>query len=720
MRRYFWLGAAAALSWGASAFAQATPVPDPVAPQSADPSLDISSIDLEDLLDTPIESVSRREEKSSLAPATVFVVSQDDIRKQGFHTLADVLRSMPGFFISDDAAYPVAGIRGFSTPGDLTTRILILVDGHPLNNSVGIGQSYIARDFPVNARGIERVEVIKGPVGSVYGPLAYFGVVNVVTRRAEGEGHSAEVAVGGELAQGAPNGGEVEALYSGAAGGASWVINLGLYRSNGFTWEFPELVGLDRDLPEGGVVRDADRRWANNTYASIRYSDLTLTLGWSQRWKNLPASPYSVVIGDPRNNFYNRTGFAQLTWARKLTEQFELYARAGYDDFRYTDDLVYPPPPDDAGMFYDLGVDRWGTAEVRGTLTPLEGHRDMLGVEVQYHDTNQRSQYRDLPNALEDPVDGFGVGDLANRFVTLNAYLLVEQRLLEDRLLLQGGLTFYVHQLFGNRLTPKLAAVFQATPDDTLKGYYSEGFRPPMVFEAVFEDGLDFIPNGGLRPETVRTAELSYERRLGGVATVGLSLYHSRYASLIRSTTVPNPDLDGVPPDPENPDDFRQQFQNGGEASATGMDLHFNLRLRRTLRAYGGVAVQFADYGTDDPAERARAAANFAPVTANAALSSNGLWEPLSLALNAAFVAGRSKDPDTILIPTDRDSVDPYLLLNATARLEFPWVKGLGAQLSVYNLLDWRYADPVVGDLVPLSEVRNPGRSFRVDMEYRF
>src|SRR5688572_22707088 len=103
----------------------------------------IEALDLESLLDTPIAAVSRKEERTSLAPASVFVVTGEDARAQGFRTVADVLRSMPGFFISDDSLYPVAGIRGINLLGDLTTRVLVMVDGHPLNSSLAIGQSNI-------------------------------------------------------------------------------------------------------------------------------------------------------------------------------------------------------------------------------------------------------------------------------------------------------------------------------------------------------------------------------------------------------------------------------------------------------------------------------------------------------------------------------------------------------------------------------------------------
>lgn len=694
------------LATGGRAHAQA---PDTGSKPSGTPaSSDIGALDLQSLLDTPIQSVSRREEKTSSAPAAVFVVTGEDIRRQGFRTVAEVLRSMPGVFLTNDGLYPMVGIRGVKLEGDLDTRLLVLVDGHPMNTQVSLGQSNIERDLPINILAVDRIELIKGPVGSVYGADAYFGVVNIVTRTASG----VDVFAAGDADQNTAKGFELAAQGAQKWGDLQASVNLGLYRNHGWDYAFPELVGLDRPTPPGGAVPGTDFLIGQNAYGQLKWKDFTLSGGWGQRIKGLPTAPYSAIVGDTRTNFANRTAYLQLAWDHRFGEVVELLAQASYDDNRYDDDIAYPEPPDDFGKFHDTGLDQWVTGEVRATVTPFKGHRDTVGISVQQHATLMHSFYVALPSAVEDPDNGFGVGPIAKNFGTLNAYAMVEQTF-ADVLTLQGGLTFYAHGLFGSRFTPKLAAVWQPSPDDTVKAIFAQGFRPPTLYESYFEDGLDFITNPALRPETVTSFEAGYERRIAGFASAGVSVYRNRYDGAITSVTVPAPGLDH-PPDPDVPTDFRAQFQNAGGFATLGGDLYFNLRYQKLVSAYGGVAVQQLQENDGSVAQ-----IGFAPVTANLAVSTRALWEPLSLALNAAFVSGRLKDVSGTVIPDDPAEVPPYLLVNASARLDVPWVKGLIVQLSVYNLFDSRIIDNIDADHAPLTQLQQPGRQFRLQLEYQ-
>lgn len=671
--------------------------------------VDVANFDLESLLDKSISSVSRREEKSSQAPASVFVLTRDDIVDQGFRTIAEALRAVPGLSVSNDTSYPFVGVRGLNLLGDPSTRLLVLIDGHPMNGALGMGQSFWDRDLPVDLRALERIEVITGPVGSVYGPTAYFGVVNLVTRGASTQGGSAFVA--GDADGLRPNAGEAGVYYGRRVGDFAFTLDLNFFRSNGHDYAFPELEGLDRPTPEGGSVAGADWLAAQNGYGTVSWKDLTLSFGWGDRKKGLPTAPYSTVVGDTSSFFYNRSSFAQLAWGRQLNDLLGLYARVSYDQFKFDDKLTYPEPPDDAGSFRDVGEDRWLSAEARVTLTPFKGHRDTLGVQFERHDTMMESRYVDLPTAVEDPVDGFGLGPLTSAFNTWNAYAMIEQTLFE-RLTLQGGLTFYSHELFGSRWTPKVALVWNITDDDNVKLIYSEGFRPPTIWEAQFEDGLDFIGNSELRPETVRSFEAIYERHVGSYLTVTGSVYSNAYRNMISNETVPAPDL-GREPDPEDPSDFRQQNVNASRIDVVGGQVGFRLQYKRLVRAFGGLSVQGATFSST------QLSANFADVTANFALTTNFGYEPLSWSVNGSFVGPRRKDVANLL-PGDRGAVDAYLLLNASVRYELPVVRGLSLQLTVHNLLDSAITDPIVGDHAPLTQVTHAGRGFRLLAQYDF
>lgn len=663
---------------------------------------DIADVDLLALLDTPVASVSRTEEKASLAAADVFVVTREDLERHGFRSLDEVLRYVPGLFVDDDTLFEGAGIHGLHLLGDNNTRILVLLDGHPLNNQVGTGQSYLGRDLPVTVASLERVEVIKGPVGGIYGPIAYFGVVNLVTRGAAREG--GEAAAHLEQGNGRINGGEATLAYGRTVGPVKFSLNGGFYRSAGFDYAFPT---LDRPLPPDGVVRDRDWRQAWNLYGTVEWQELSLRFGFSDRRRGLPTAPYSTIPADPRSEIGTQTLFAQLGWEHAFTNWFTLTARLSYDDFAYFDDLAYPDPPDDLGLFKDRASDRWISGEVRATFTPRRDHRDVLGVEVQHHLTRQHSFYEGVPSSIDDPVNGFGVGPIAQNFTTVNAYALVEQSL-GDVLRVQGGLTFYAHSLFGARLTPKVGLVWTPSSSDVVKGVYSEGFRPPTMFEAFFEDGLDFIPNAALRPENARSVEAIWEHRFVPQLAFNARVFADRFEQLIMARTVPQP---GLGREPMDPSEYRQQYQNAAVVNRLGGELGVLGAFEPWVRGWVGLSMQGADFS-------GAPASNFAPWLFTTAVSTRAAHPSLSISARAVYVDKRTVDLSALT--TETATVEPYVWVDLSARWEVPWVKGLSAQLTVLNLFDSRAEDPVVADHAPLTRLKKTPREARLTARYAF
>ena len=100
----------------------------------------------------------------------------------GYRTLADVLEAVRGFYITYDRYQSYIGVRGFGRLGDWNSRILLLVDGHRINDNV-LGQAFIGLEFPVDIDLIQRIEIIRGPSSSLYGAEAFFAVINVITRK---------------------------------------------------------------------------------------------------------------------------------------------------------------------------------------------------------------------------------------------------------------------------------------------------------------------------------------------------------------------------------------------------------------------------------------------------------------------------------------------------------------------------------------------------------
>jgi outer membrane receptor for ferrienterochelin and colicin len=143
--------------------------------QSAQP--DLTPLSIEQLLDAELTSTaSKFEQEVTRAPASVTVITGDEIRRHGYRTLADVLNNVRGLYTSYDRNYSYVGARGFARPGDYNTRVLLLIDGHRLNEPT-YNMAAIGTDFPIDVSLIDRVEVIRGPGSSLYGTSAFLGVI---------------------------------------------------------------------------------------------------------------------------------------------------------------------------------------------------------------------------------------------------------------------------------------------------------------------------------------------------------------------------------------------------------------------------------------------------------------------------------------------------------------------------------------------------------------
>lgn len=157
---------------------------------------ELSRLTLEELLDLPIVSASNVEEKLSQAPATVVVLTAQQLRERGYQDLSEIFDDLPGMDVSRPygATYFKNYWRGYRN--NIGDPYLLLVDGVVFNHLYFNTADLIAA-LPI--AGIERVEVVYGPASSVYGANAFMGVVNVITTTARIEGdHSAVSLTGGE------------------------------------------------------------------------------------------------------------------------------------------------------------------------------------------------------------------------------------------------------------------------------------------------------------------------------------------------------------------------------------------------------------------------------------------------------------------------------------------------------------------------------------------
>jgi iron complex outermembrane receptor protein len=143
---------------------------------------DLTQLSVDDLSKVQVTSASKKTESLSEAPAAIFVLTQEMIRQAGITTLPEALRMVPGLYVTQTNSHAwQISTRGFS--GINNRKMLVLVDGRSVYSPAFGGVFWDLEDIPLE--NIERIEVIRGPGGTLWGANAVNGVINIVTRSAD-------------------------------------------------------------------------------------------------------------------------------------------------------------------------------------------------------------------------------------------------------------------------------------------------------------------------------------------------------------------------------------------------------------------------------------------------------------------------------------------------------------------------------------------------------
>lgn len=171
---------------------------------------DLKRLTLEELLRVEVTTVMRVPEPTMAIPAAVFVITQDDIRRSGATSLPELLRLAPGVQVSQqDAARYAIGIRGFADR--LSRSMLVLMDGRAVYSPLFAGTYWEIQDTMLDD--IDRIEIIRGPGGTLWGANAVNGIINIITKRArDTQGTLVNATLGTETR------GPAAIRYGGAAG----------------------------------------------------------------------------------------------------------------------------------------------------------------------------------------------------------------------------------------------------------------------------------------------------------------------------------------------------------------------------------------------------------------------------------------------------------------------------------------------------------------------
>jgi iron complex outermembrane receptor protein len=160
---------------------------------------DLTQVSIENLMNMEVTSVSKKDQKMSQVAAAIFVITREDIRRSGATNIPDLLRMVPGLDVAQISASTWAiSARGFNS--EFANKLLVLLDGRAVYTPLFGGVYWDTQDVPLED--IERIEVIRGPGGTVWGANAVNGVINVITKRAVDTQGGLVTGAGGTQARG--------------------------------------------------------------------------------------------------------------------------------------------------------------------------------------------------------------------------------------------------------------------------------------------------------------------------------------------------------------------------------------------------------------------------------------------------------------------------------------------------------------------------------------
>ncbi len=613
---------------------------------------DLAGGPLDELLNTRISTAAKYEQRVKDVPASVTVITAEEIARNGWHTLADALASVPGVHLTYDRGYTYLGTRGVGLPNDYNNRFLVLLNGQPMADGV-VSAIDIGTALGVDLASLARIEFVRGPGSVLYGSGAMFGVINLVLK-SEHEAPSVMVGAGSHdttIASGR--------FAHDLGGGFSMSIAGSMQNAAGQDLFFKEF-----DTPETNdgvsVGHDFDNyRSLMGTVAGHGVRFLALT---SSRTKGVPTAWYGTTFNRD-GQFTDGRSLLSLTAERRTSTTSQLFLRTSYDRYDYHGQFPYGDV-----MATDRSVSTRLNADLRYVWDVKPSHRVTFGAE---HVANVRASYETAIGDVKNSIGG--------PFSVASVYAQSEFQPLRS-LSVTAGLRYDKYAGVTDTLNPRGAIVWHLNDDNTLKLLYGSAFRLPTAFELGFEEpSLGIIDSPNLKPERIRQFELVWEGRLTPEVLVRISPYQLHMTGLIRQQTDAHTGL--------------TQYSNLTDVRSKGVELQVDYRRSDGLWSY-------ASYSRQDATSQGVGMANSPANLAKAGLSTP-TSRPLQGALELIYESGRKtlaghETPGVFLTNLNLSTA-----LRSSMRLS----------LAVKNLLDTPYETPAgpahLQDTIPQN-----GRTF--------
>jgi iron complex outermembrane receptor protein len=518
---------------------------------------------------------------------------------------------------------------------------------------------------------IERIEIVRGPVSSLYGSNALFAVINIITKHA-GDLNGLELSSEAE----SYNTYKGSVSYGRKLPQLEFPVSGSFYGSRGHNQlYYPE---FDAPQTNNGIASHTDDDQLGTALATVSSHDFTLQAAYGTREKGIPTAAYGTIFDNNGTRTTDDHGYIDLSYEHTFFGSWDTLVRMFYDRYTYQGTYMYPSSSDATQISpnMDSADGEWWGTELQVTKS-ISRNRITGGGEYRDNFRQDQGNYNLNPYSLV-------LDDRRKSFI--GALYLQDELAIASKLTLNAGFRYDYYSSVKASTDPRIALIYHPTSNNVLKLVYGESFRAPNVYEKYYSVAPN-LPNPDLNPETIRSAELVWERHLSDRLWISTSGFHNTLKDLIT----------------EVPDGDSTIFRNLQNVESDGLELEFNGQLTEGLEGSASYSFQETkDSGThhsldDSPRHLAKLS-----------LTHPLLRKTLSASLNSQYRSG--------MTTITGGWVSPFSVVNFDL-LERRIGRHVDVTASVYNLLDKKYYDPP-STAISQGMIQQDGRNFRVKMTW--
>lgn len=633
-------------------------------------------------------TASRYLQPISEAPASIDVINESEIKRMGARTLSDVLRRIAGVYVSASERHlEKIYIRGIGTVSSYNDKVLLLIDGTP-QRELFYGHAFIDEYLPVE--NIKRIELIRGPGSALYGTNAFGGVINVITKDAEDiEGTQVSAGWGSVETK------SYSIIHAQVRTSSKIMIFARRYETEGDGQEFSKKYKRN--------VLQQDPARASSFGLKYSLGDLSLDAKYLEFRHKFPTNwDFHQDVWN-RNWFHYKNLFLDLKYETKLSEKVTGLAKVWWQ--HYDNPSFFQKYDSDITTFTVITADIWPLKESQilsiqtqfSFILPFQ-QRIILGAQYDYEEIIEAKdlEIKTKTGKIVDPPP-FWMSPMDRENF---AFYLQDIWKVGNWLDVTLGLRSDWHQVFGQSINPRFAAVLRPDKRTAIKLLYGQAFRVPSYRELYTRTGEWTEGNENLKPEKIKSPEIEIDYRLTKNIKTRLNYYQSYITNLITTKEV---------------EPGREGYVNlAGKTIARGLEY-----LLRFTYEKGDVSL---NYSLSDIRDETDKRLHSIPMHMANLSGSYQLFEDLHINSDLFWVGKRKRWSDDtnqydLRYPKGqrRPDVPAYTTVNLTLISK---VKDIEVSLSIYNLFDEKQYDP--HEEPKYFDIELPGRNFRINTIYRF